>query len=394
MIGLFNECFPPVMDGVSLTVSNLARCFYQQGREVAVVTPEMPGLDESQIPYSVFQYRSFPVPGRHPYRYGFPSLDFKFQKQVAAQNFEILHAHCPFSSGDFALKTARRMGIPLVATFHSKYRDDFERVIPSKTLVDYLVGKVVKFYESVDEVWVPQASVGETLREYGYKGTFEVVDNGTEFADAPYTEEMKWAAKNELYVAVDEPLLLFVGQHIWEKNVKLIIEALAKVKDLPYHALFVGDGYARADMQAIAAKLGLSGNSDYRKDKITFFGSVQSRELMQMIYTAADLFLFPSIYDNAPLVVREAASLHTPSIVARGSNTAEIIKDGINGFLSDNDVTAFANRLRYILERPTIISWAAKGAAETLVRPWNDIAVEVLDRYQHLIDRQQNRLAI
>ena len=394
MIGLFNECFPPVMDGVSLTVSNLARCFYQQGREVAVVTPEMPGLDESQIPYSVFQYRSFPVPGRHPYRYGFPSLDFKFQKQVAAQNFEILYAHCPFSSGDFALKTARRMGIPLVATFHSKYRDDFERVIPSKTLVDYLVGKVVKFYESVDEVWVPQASVGETLREYGYKGTFEVVDNGTEFADAPYTEEMKWAAKNELYVAVDEPLLLFVGQHIWEKNVKLIIEALAKVKDLPYHALFVGDGYARADMQAIAAKLGLSGNGDYRKDKITFFGSVQSRELMQMIYTAADLFLFPSIYDNAPLVVREAASLHTPSIVARGSNTAEIIKDGINGFLSDNDVTAFANRLRYILERPTIISWAAKGAAETLVRPWEDIAVEVLDRYQHLIDRQQNRLAI
>ena len=394
MIGLFNECFPPVMDGVSLTVSNLARCFYQQGKDVAVVTPEMPGLDESQLPYSVFQYRSFPVPGRHPYRYGFPSLDFKFQKQVAAQNFEILHAHCPFSSGDFALKTARRMGIPLVATFHSKYRDDFERVIPSKTLVDYLVGKVVKFYESVDEVWVPQASVGETLREYGYKGTFEVVDNGTEFADAPYTEEMKWAAKKELYVAVDEPLLLFVGQHIWEKNVKLIIEALAKVKDLPYHALFVGDGYARADMQAMAAKLGLSGNSDYRKDKITFFGSVQSRELMQMIYTAADLFLFPSIYDNAPLVVREAASLHTPSIVARGSNTAEIIKDGINGFLSDNDVTAFANRLRYILERPIILSRAARGAAETLVRSWNGIAVEVLDRYQHLIDRQQNRFAI
>ena len=191
MIGLFNECFPPVMDGVSLTVSNLARCFYQQGRDVAVVTPEMPGLDESQLPYSVFQYRSFPVPGRHPYRYGFPSLDFKFQKQVAAQNFEILHAHCPFSSGDFALKTARRMGIPLVATFHSKYRDDFERVIPNKALVDYLVGKVVKFYESVDEVWVPQASVGETLREYGYKGTYEVVDNGTELADAPYTDEMK-----------------------------------------------------------------------------------------------------------------------------------------------------------------------------------------------------------
>lgn len=82
------------------------------------------------------------------------------------------------------------------------------------------------------------------------------------------------------------------------------------------------------------------------------------------------------------------------AVYGKDSNTAEIIKDGINGFLSDNEVTAFANRLRYILERPIIISMAAKGAAETLVRSWEDIAVEVLDRYQHLIDRQQNRLAI
>lgn len=394
MIGLFNECFPPVMDGVSLTVSNLARCFYQQGKDVAVVTAEMPGLDESKYPYSIYQYSSFPVPGRRPYRYGFPFLDFKFQKQFAANNYEIFHAHCPFSSGEFAFKTARKMGIPIVATFHSKYRDDFKRVVPNKAVVDYLVSNVVKFYESVDEVWVPQLSVGETLREYGYKGHFEVVDNGSEFADYPYSDSMKQAAKEELYINKTEPLLLFVGQHIWEKNVKLIIESLAKIKDVPYQALFVGDGYARDDMQTMAKKLGLSGNNDYRKDKITFLGTVHSRELMQTIYTAADLFLFPSIYDNAPLVVREAAALHTPSIVARGSNTAEIIRDEINGFLADNDVNAFANRLRYILERPTIISNAASGAAKTLTRSWSDIAIEVIDRYQHLIDRQQNRLAI
>ena len=129
-------------------------------------------------------------------------------------------------------------------------------------------------------------------------------------------------------------------------------------------------------------------------DGVSLTVSNLARCFYQQGREVAVVTLFPSIYDNAPLVVREAASLHTPSIVARGSNTAEIIKDGINGFLSDNDVTAFANRLRYILECPTIISWAAKGAVETLVRSWNGIAVEVLDRYQHLIDRQQNRLAI
>lgn len=382
------------MDGVSLTVSNLARCLYQQGKEVAVITPEMPGLDEAQLPYQVLQYRSIPVPGRRPYRYGFPLFDLKFQKQFAAHSYEVFHAHCPFSSGDYALKMAKKMGVPLVATFHSKYRDDFERVIPNKTIVDYLVGKVVKFYESADEVWVPQASVGETLREYGYKGSFEVVDNGTEFAGTPYSPYLQREAKNELYVNADEPLLLFVGQHIWEKNVKLIIEALTMIRYMPFHALFVGDGYARDEMQALAERQGLTGRQDYRQDRLTFLGSVQSRELMKTIYAAADLFLFPSVYDNAPLVVREAASLHTPSLVTRGSNTAELIRDGFNGFLADNDVNAFANRLRYILERPITMTWAARGAANTLVRPWESIAEEVADRYQHLIDRQQNRLVI
>lgn len=382
------------MDGVSLTVSNLARCLYQQGKDVAVITPEMPGIDEAQLPYQVLQYHSVPVPGRRPYRYGFPLFDLKFQKRFAAHSYEVFHAHCPFSSGDYALKMAKKMGVPLVATFHSKYRDDFERVIPNKAIVDYLVGKVVKFYENADEVWVPQASVGETLREYGYKGSFEVVDNGTEFAGTSYSADLQREAKNELYVNADEPLLLFVGQHIWEKNVKLIIEALTKVKDMPFYALFVGDGYARDEMLTLAERQGLSGHQDYRQDRLTFMGSVQSRELMKTIYTAADLFLFPSVYDNAPLVVREAASLHTPSLVTRGSNTAELIRDGFNGFLADNDVNAFANRLRYILERPITMTWAARGAANTLVRPWESIAEEVADRYQHLIDRQQNRLVI
>lgn len=394
MIGLFNECFPPVMDGVSVTVSNLASQFQKKGEDVTVVTPEIPGLDRALYPYAIMQYYSMPVPGRHPYRYGFPFFDYKFQKHFASTSFDIFHAHSPFSSGDFALKMSRKMGVPIVATFHSKYRDDFERVIPNKVIVDFLISKIVKFYESVDEVWVPQPSVGEVLREYGYKGHYEVVDNGSEFAGVPYIPQMQIQAKQELYVEKDEPLLLFVGQHIWEKNVRLIIEALARVKDMRFHAFFVGDGYAMDEMKQLALNLGLFGNKDYRKDRITFWGSVKSRDLMKTLYMAADLFLFPSLYDNAPLVVREAASLHTPSLVTRGSNTSEFISDGINGFLADNDVQAFANRLRYLLERPVVIEWAAKGASESLARSWEDVSQEVLDRYQHLIKRKQNKMAI
>ena len=44
-------------------------------------------------------------------------------------------------------------------------------------------------------------------------------------------------------------------------------------------------------------------------------------------------FTFPSLYDNAPMVVREAAVMGTPAVLVAGSDAAEIIHDGANGFV-------------------------------------------------------------
>ena len=148
-----------------------------------------------------------------------------------------------------------------------------------------------------------------------------------------------------LLIEDDEPILLFVGQHIWEKNVRLIIEALAQIKDMRWQMYFVGDGYARQEMMRLCAKHGLYGNDDCRQDQVSFLGTIRDRQMLQDIYLAADLFLFPSMYDNAPLVLREAAALHTLTLVLRHSNTSEVILDGVNGFLADNDVMAYARRL-------------------------------------------------
>ena len=63
MIGLFNECFPPVMDGVSLTVQNYAQKLHQQGHEVSVVTPYEPGLRAETYPYAVYIYKKVGIVG-------------------------------------------------------------------------------------------------------------------------------------------------------------------------------------------------------------------------------------------------------------------------------------------------------------------------------------------
>lgn len=375
-VGLFNDCFPPVMDGVAVCVENYAHWLQKMVGEVKVITPTVPGADYSKLDYEVIDYVSVPVPKREPYVTGIAEVDPRFLVSIAKTRFKILHAHCPFASGVAARRIARHQGIPLVATFHSKYRDDFSRVLP-KVVVDGIIKYIVDFYERADLVWVPQESVIDVIREYGYKGNVEVMDNGSDLV-ADYPEKYFVDARNALGIKPEEFVMLFVGQHIWEKNPRLVIDALARMGDVPFRMYFVGTGYAEQDMKALVTKRGLD-------DKVTFVGSITDRALLTKYYAAADLFLFPSLYDNAPLVVREAAALHTPAVMAAGATASTILTDGENGFLVQNDVEAMEAKLRELIADPQRVHRVGVQASKTIVRSWEDCVGEALDRYNTLL---------
>lgn len=385
MIGIFNDCYPPVIDGVSVTVRNYARWLNRKCGDVCVVTPSVPGTvyDED---FPVYDYFSLPIPMRRPYRMGLPAVDLDFRSRIGRVDFSLVHAHSPFSSGRLAMRLARQQGVPVVATFHSKYRADFERVIPNKAVVDYLVKGIVDFYDRADEVWVPQAGVEETLREYGYRGRVEIVDNGNDFATAGDISPLRAEGRAMLGLPPSVPALLFVGQHIYEKNPHLIIRALARLRDRSWHMYFVGTGYAADELRRLAVSKGL-------ESRITFMGMVTDRERLKRCYAAADLFVFPSLYDNAPLVVREAAAMGTPALLAEGSTAAGVLAAGINGFTCRADERSLADRLLFLLARPAMLSAAGSNARKTLARPWSDVADEVYDRYIHII-RRSNRTEV
>lgn len=380
MIGLFNDCFPPIMDGVSLTTQNYAYWLQKKAGNICVVTPSSPDARDEGA-YPVYRYSSIPIPMRKPYRLGFPRIDWPFHEKINKLSFELVHAHCPFSSGALAMRIARSQHIPIVATFHSKYRLDFERAIPCKPLVDYLIHNIVRFYEMADEVWIPQAAVEETLREYGYRGPVEVVDNGNDFAGDLPVDSLRRDARQDLGLHPGEFMFLFVGQHIWEKNLAFLVDALDRIRELPFRMYFIGCGYAASDLKKKVKNLALV-------DKVTFVGSITDRERLKRYYAAADLFLFPSLYDNAPLVVREAAALHTPSVLIEHSTTSEIVCDSVNGFLSENSVEAYAARIRQLLSTPRLLAQVGEEAARTIARSWQDVAEEVYDRYLTLIQRK------
>ncbi len=379
-IGLFNDCFPPVMDGVSVCVQNYAYWMQKKVGGVQVITPRVPGTDYSKYEYRVIDYMSVPVPFRKPYVTGIAQLDPVFLADIMKTRFRILHAHCPFGAGLAAREVAQRQNIPLVATFHSKYRDDFSRVIRSKVIVNTIVKEIIAFYEKADEVWVPQDSVKDVIREYGFKGKVEVVDNGCDLV-RDYPEKYFVEARNELGIGPDEFVMLFVGQHIWEKNVRFIIDALAEVRDIPFRMFFVGNGYAADEMRHLVAERCLD-------NKVTFAGSIDRRDSITRYYAAADLFLFPSRYDNAPLVVREAAALHTPAVMIRDSTASSIIEDGKNGFIIENTLESFSARIRELAADPERLHRVGLQASRSIVRSWEDVADEVIDRYNALIRRK------
>ena len=380
LYGIFNDSFPPIIDGVTLTVENYAQWLSSSGRTPCIVTPWNPVKVSS--PYHVMRFVSLPIYNRHPYRYGYPKLDPFIWNRLLKTDFRILHAHCPFSSGRLAVYVKKHHRIPLIGTFHSKYKADLQhsfRHLPF--CVPIIMKRILNFFNACDEVWIPQAQVEETVRKYGYKGKLTVVENGNDFESFIKGDlrQYKKDAKKRLGFSENDFNMLFVGQHIWEKGLDIIIDTLDKLKEEPgVKFRFIGKGYAISDLEKIIKSKGLD-------HCVSIKGQIADRNLLSDYFAASDLFFFPSMYDNAPLVVREAAAMGTPSLLLKGSTASEVINDGFNGFLVDKDIPQITRLINKLRKDKDLVIETGINARNTLVRSWQDVVGEVIDRYEVLI---------
>ena len=378
----FSESFPPIMDGVSLTVQSYVVELNRTLGPTYAVIPSVPNPRE-QLNGGAYYFFSVPLAFRPPYRMGLPQLDPTFKVEMSKVRFDLVHAHSPFFVGKFALRLARRRGIPIVATFHSKYRDNFERVVHIPSLVDWGIRQIVEFYQAVDEVWVPTDATQQTLRDYGYRGAVQVVQNGVDLEPSPHLEGLRAEGERFLGLGPADFLFLYVGQLAWEKNLELLLRALEAARNTgaAFRMAFVGEGYAAGALKNMAAALGLA-------DRTLFTGVVRDRAAVSACYARADCFLFPSRYDTNGMVVLEAAAFGVPSLLTTGSDAAAEVEDGTNGFLAANDVKAYASKLLWLLAHPNAVSRAGDGAQRTLYRSRSTSVGEVRERYLRLVRKR------
>lgn len=377
--GQFNEAFTPIMDGVTNVVRNYAYWLNKKNGVSYVVTPHFPNYTDNEE-FEVLRYHSISVPSRPPYRTGVPLLDIQFMRRIRNIPFDIVHAHSPFSAGRIAMNIAHKRGIPVIASFHSKYYDDLLESLKLEGAARIGVSVIVDFYNSADFVWTVNNATAGTLREYGYKGCIEVVNNGTEFETAEDRKAEGRIVNERLNLKDDDRVFLYVGQLVWQKNLKTLIQALALLRDrgLDYKMLIAGMGYAGEDLKKMTEDLNLT-------DRVIFLGAVYDRSYMKSLFCRADLLLFPSIYDNASIVLQEAASQKCPALLVRGSNTAEGVIDGENGLLSDNSPEAIADKIDdavHHINLPEI----GERAHDTLYKNWESIVDEVYGRYKEIVN--------
>lgn len=380
LIGQFCETYPPTLDGVGRVMLNYCLTQSRMGHRSVYIAPENPAYPEAQECETLL-YPGVRIPGES-YRVGIPRLSWQFRKRVKTMSFDVVHAHSPFLAGREARRLARRSGAPLVATFHSKYYDDFYKATGSRLLARFGLFYALRFFYSCDEVWAVNERTAQVLREeYGYKGDVVIMPNGTDLLSVLPEERNR--ALEKFPLREDVPILIFAGQQDRKKNIGSILRACALLmrQGLDFQLLMVGMGPDAKMLRQLTEELGLM-------ERTIFTGFVSDRPTLLSLYQRADLLVFPSLYDNAPMVVREAAAMGTPALLVEGSCSAEGIEHRENGFLCQNTVESIAEEIMGALP---LCAEVGQRARETIPIPWDTLMGQVMERYHALIDRRERK---
>lgn len=382
-IGLFIDTWYPMVDGVIMVVDNYAKRL-AKFCNVTVFTVKPTKKIEKEYPYKVVQCKTTKFVGID-YDLPWPDFDEKFKKEIKKSNLDIVHIHSPFFVGAMGVKYAKKHKIPAVATMHSQFERDFQRAVNFKPIVKGLLKNVMKVFNKCDEYYGVNAKISEIFKDYGAKHLPLVQRNGTDLEPVKNEKEALKIVNEKFSLKEDETVFLFVGRINKLKNVFFIVEALSKLKNKNFKMLFVGEGQDMEELKEYVNELSL-------QDNVIFTGKIMDRELIKAIYLRAKLFLFPSKYDASSLVQIEAASQKTPTIFLKGTATSATVTDNINGFMCEDSVEAFADKITEILENKELYNKVSQGCFRDLYVSWDDCVKEMYEKYLEQIENKKQEL--
>ncbi len=343
-IAIFTESYEPIVNGVSVCVTTLRDELNRRGHEVFVFAPAFHGhIDNREDVFRMPSKHTIIMPD-----YPFP-LPFapKLRSKFASLKVDIVHTQTPFLLGVLGARWARQFGVPLVSTNHTLYTEyvHYVPIRPKALTRCFLVNLMKWYYSGCDAVVVPSGPVEAILRSYGVKNRIEVIKTGV-VGHGQASPETCIAVRERYGVGADGFLLLYVGRIAREKNLTMLLRAFKTVVERHPNArlLLVGGGPALAETRAFAGQLGL--------DSCAEFAGMLRRRDIDPIYAAADAFAFPSTTETQGIAICEALSAGLPVVAVNAGGIPENVQPGIDGFLTRDDPTEFADRISYLIANP------------------------------------------
>jgi glycosyltransferase involved in cell wall biosynthesis len=169
-----------------------------------------------------------------------------------------------------------------------------------------------------------------------------------------------------------QKFILWVGQIESRKNVARLLQAFAQIKNEIPHALVIAGAQrwsTRTELEVIA-ELGIA-------DRVLFPGWIEHTDLPG-VYTLAELFSFPSLYEGFGIPLIEAMACGCPIVTADTCAPPEVT-DGAAVLVNPLSVDAIAEGMRKVIFdaglRSTLIARGLQRAADF---GWEKCAAQVL----------------
>lgn len=239
-------------------------------------------------------------------------------------------------------------GVPSLGTVH-----DFSQLhVPQKydaLRMAYIMRVLPAMMRRLDRIIAVSESTQRDLESFARvpPERIRVIHNGADLSRFTPDQPAGAVAAMRRQLGIDGPYLLYTArlEHPGKNHVRLL-EAFAQLRrrhaHLPHRLVLAGGRWSGAEaIDAKVAELGLG-------HAVVFPGFVPD-ELLPPLYAAAEVFVFPSLFEGFGIPVLEAMASGTPVCAADTSSIPEVVGDA--GLLFDpTDAAAIANALARLLD--------------------------------------------
>ena len=290
-----------------------------------------------------------------------------------------------FHSPDFVLPPVAK-GIPTVLTVHDLSFAHYPEVY-TPALVSYLNKVVPWSVTRASHILADSKATKEDLVQLWNvrPEKVTVLYSGVNSRFQPVTDPPKLQQMRTRYKLGERPYILSVGTIQPRKNYQMLIRAFAKVAAVLPHNLVIagGKGWLYDDILDEVNRQGVDG-------RVLFTGFVDDDDL-PTLYSAASLYVFPSLYEGFGLPLLEAMACGVPVINANTSCLPEVAGQATVQ-IDPQDEAGWAVAMQAVLQEETSrAEMIEKGFVQVKKFEWERAAEELLAVYDMLLIDTKNK---